>query len=70
MSSRALIFSDDDNDIELALHVSKAFLPGITSDSMRATVENNAEKFRVSEMSGIYATEQMLQEILASCIDS
>lgn len=70
MSSRTLIFSDDDNDIELALHVSKAFLPGITSDSMRATVENNAEKFRVSEMSGIYATEQMLQEILASCIDS
>jgi len=70
MTSRTSFFPDDDNDIELALHVSKAFLPGITSDSMRATVQNNAEKFRVSEMGGIYATEQMLQEIIESCATS
>ena len=55
---------DDDNDLELALAVRKAYLPGITSDSMRQTVGHNPEQFHLAKDSSVFATEEILQLLL------
>lgn len=63
----SVFMCDDDNDIELALHVSKAFLPSITSESMRRAVGNRTSHFFVADDEGIFGTEQVLDEIVAMC---
>jgi len=60
-------FADDDNDLELAMQVSKAYLPGITSASMAQAVKHHASKFHVSNEKSIWGTEEILEKILQSC---
>ena len=64
-----MISADDDNDIELAKAVSKAYLPSITSDSMRSVVETMPEKFKVATKSGVWATEEILNILLNQAIN-
>jgi hypothetical protein len=58
--------ADDDNDLELAMYVSKAYLPGITSVSMEQAVQHHAVKFHVSKERSIWGTEEILNKILES----
>ncbi|GLC33935.1 hypothetical protein PLESTB_000819800 [Pleodorina starrii] len=58
---------DDDNDLELAAEVGRAFLPSITSDSVREAAEARPEHFVVAKAQGqgVAATEEMLQAVMA-----
>lgn len=62
----SVFMCDDDNDIELALHVSRAYLPGITSESMQKIVEENKDHFYVAKRNGIWGTEEVLFEIMST----
>jgi len=62
--SDSIFMCDDDNDIELAKAVSKAYLPSITSDSMRQFSETNPEKFVVASRKSVWATEEILHIVL------
>ncbi|KAG2486320.1 hypothetical protein HYH03_015024 [Edaphochlamys debaryana] len=57
---------DDDNDLELAAEVGRAFLPSITSDSVRAAVDAHPERFFVAPAAGqgTAATEQVLRAVM------
>jgi hydroxymethylpyrimidine pyrophosphatase-like HAD family hydrolase len=66
-STRSVFMCDDDNDVELALYVSKAFLPSITSESMRTVVGSQRSHFFVANKEGIFGTEQSLDEIISMC---
>ena len=67
--SDSLFMCDDDNDIELAVHVSRAYLPSITSESMRRVVERAAPgAFLVAKRTKMAATEEILQVILNDAI--
>lgn len=63
----SIFMCDDDNDIELALNVSKAFLPTITSESMKRVVETNSSQFFVAKKQGIFGTEEVLEKIISIC---
>lgn len=69
-SESSIFMCDDDNDIELAMYVSKAFLPSITSESMRGVVEAHKSHFFVADKEGIFGTEQVLDEIISLCSES
>lgn len=57
---------DDDNDLELAAEVGKAFLPSVTSDSVRSAAEARPEHFVVARAAGqgVAATEEILREVI------
>ncbi|KAL3148732.1 hypothetical protein ABBQ38_014143 [Trebouxia sp. C0009 RCD-2024] len=59
----AFLLCDDDNDMELAVAVEKAFLLSISSDFVQKTVTANPDKFFVSQTAGIIATEEVLEQI-------
>lgn len=48
LSESSICLCDDDNDIEMALACSHAFLPAITSSSMRAAVDTNLSHFTIT----------------------
>jgi len=54
------ISTDDDNDIEMAMAVRRAYLPGITSESLRRVVEANPDHFYVAARKSVFATEEIL----------
>ncbi|KAI8476919.1 MAG: hypothetical protein J3K34DRAFT_381927 [Monoraphidium minutum] len=56
---------DDDNDLELARLVRKAYLPGITADTMRAAVEAAPSQFHVSSCHGVWGTEELLELLIS-----
>jgi hydroxymethylpyrimidine pyrophosphatase-like HAD family hydrolase len=66
----SVFMCDDDNDIELAQAVSKAYLPSITSDSMRHFAEHNPEKFVVAKKKSVWATEEILQILLKIVLEN
>ncbi|MEW5320546.1 MAG: hypothetical protein WDW38_011613 [Sanguina aurantia] len=55
---------DDDNDLELAAVVSKAFLPSVTSPSVEAAIQLRPDHFVRAAASGTQATEEMLDAVL------
>lgn len=65
-----VLIADDDNDIELALAVRKAYLPSITSESMRLAVEAMPEKFQVAKTCTVWATEEILKILLDEAINN
>ena len=70
LSKRAVCICDDDNDLEMALACRHAFIPGITSESMRQAIDGNPGHFTVTEEAakGIVdtaATEEALTAALA-----
>lgn len=56
---------DDDNDMELAGIVGQAFLPSITSASVRAAVKARPTQFVTSTHHGTKATEDILDKVAA-----
>ena len=56
---------DDDNDLGLARLVRRAYLPGITADSMRAAVEAAPSRFHVSSCQGVWGTEELLELLIS-----
>ncbi|KAL6759566.1 hypothetical protein V8C86DRAFT_1807886 [Haematococcus lacustris] len=54
---------DDDNDMELAAMVAKAFLPTVTSESVRQAVAQRPGQFVVARAKGTTATEEMLDAV-------
>jgi hydroxymethylpyrimidine pyrophosphatase-like HAD family hydrolase len=66
----SVFMCDDDNDIELAKAVSKAYLPSITSDSMRQLAETHPGKFVVASKKSVWATEEILQILLNKALET
>ena len=70
LSKAAVCICDDDNDLEMALSCRHAFIPGITSESMKQTIHDNPGKFTVTEDAArniveTAATEAALTKVLA-----
>lgn len=57
--------ADDDNDLDLAHLVRRAYLPGITADTMRAAVEAAPTQFHVSGCQGVWGTEELLELLIS-----
>lgn len=57
--------ADDDNDLALAALVRRAYLPGITADTVRHAVESNPERFYVAAAKGVFGAEEVLRLLLA-----
>lgn len=67
LSRRSICLCDDDNDIEMALACSHAFVPAYSSESMRETIQANSAKFTTTfspDVSETAATEAALDLIL------
>ncbi|KAL6774273.1 hypothetical protein ACKKBG_A24400 [Auxenochlorella protothecoides x Auxenochlorella symbiontica] len=63
--SRALFLCDDDNDLELAAAVGRAFLPSITSESMGSAARAGGDAFYVARMPVPWSTEEVLEAVEA-----
>lgn len=61
----ALCCADDDNDLGLAHLVAKAYLPGITADSVAQAVAQTPQQFHVAVSKGVFATEEILRLLIA-----
>lgn len=55
---------DDDNDLALAALVRKAYLPGITADSVAAAVAAAPERFYVAAAKGVFGAEEVLRVLV------
>ena len=80
MSKHAVCLCDDDNDLEMAMACRRAFIPAITSATMKAAIEIYPKQFTVTasvgevdvdgqqqqQRSGPEATEAALSLILDS----
>jgi len=69
LASSSLCVCDDDNDIPLATACRKAFLPTISSQSIKDLVESSKDRIIVTEdipkgIVGHLATEAALQRVL------
>jgi hypothetical protein len=53
--------ADDDNDLQLAHLVRKAYLPAITADSVAQAVAAAPEQFYVAQQRGVFAAEEVLR---------
>ncbi|KAF6266171.1 hypothetical protein COO60DRAFT_1475933, partial [Scenedesmus sp. NREL 46B-D3] len=62
-ASRCAVLCDDDNDLELAAIVGKAFLPSIGAPSVEAAVVAHPERFVVADVKWTAGTEQMLDAV-------
>ena len=56
---------DDDNDLALARLVRKAYLPGVTADTMAAAVAAAPSQFHVSGCRSVWGTEELLELLIA-----
>lgn len=61
--SSSFLLCDDDNDIGLANLLSKVFVPGFTSDSLRELAAKNPDKFVVAQKGGILGIEEVLDMV-------
>ena len=61
----ACLPADDDNDLQLAHLVGKAYLPGITAESVAQAVAEAPERFHVARQRGVFATEEVLRLLVA-----
>ena len=78
VSKHAVCLCDDDNDLEMAMACRRAFIPAITSATMKAAIETYPKQFTVTasagegdvegkqQRSGPEATEAALSLILDS----
>ena len=67
LSSESVCICDDDNDIEMALACTHAYIPALTSESMEETIRRNPTKFTQTCQQGTitstFATDAALQLI-------
>ena len=45
-----------------------AYLPSITSESVRLAVEADPSRFHVASAQGVWATEEILERLVAQCV--
>ncbi len=57
--------ADDDNDLGLAHVVAKAYLPGVTADSVAQAVAQSPEQFHVAGSRGVFGTEEILRLLVS-----
>ncbi|KAL3915588.1 MAG: hypothetical protein SGARI_008152 [Bacillariaceae sp.] len=58
MGKEAVCICDDDNDLEMAVACSQAFIPALTSTSVEEFVEDNPSKFtKTFEQGGVSSTK-------------
>ncbi|WIA36362.1 hypothetical protein OEZ86_007679 [Tetradesmus obliquus] len=62
-AGRCALLCDDDNDLELAAIVGKAFLPSIGAPSVEAAVAAHPDRFVVADVKWTGGTEQMLDAV-------
>jgi len=67
MSSESVCVCDDDNDIEMALACSHAYVPALTSGTMEETIRKNptqfTQTFKQGSITSTLATDAALQLI-------
>lgn len=61
--SSCFLLCDDDNDIGLAKMLSKVFVPGFSSESLRDLAEKDPEKFVVASKRGFLGIEEVLDKV-------
>eukprot|EP00798_Chlamydomonas_sp_ICE-L_P014687 gene14687-20726_t len=54
---------DDDNDMELAAAIGRAFLPSVTSDSVKSAIAARPDHYTIAEASGTAASEEMIDAV-------
>ena len=74
MSTESVCICDDDNDIEMALACSHAYIPALTSDTIEDTIRKNPTKFtqtfQQDVVTSTLATDAALQLIYDGVSDS
>jgi len=85
LGTSCVCICDDDNDLEMALACNHAYIPSITSSSMKNVIDNNPNQFTVTcdhkgEESGsgeeediglmVKATEDALSRIIQRVVDA
>ena len=73
LSHRSVCLCDDDNDIEMALACSHAFIPALSSGSMKQIIEKNPTRFTTTfgpSISGTAATEAALDLVISKVEES
>ncbi|KAG1658592.1 hypothetical protein FOA52_016204 [Chlamydomonas sp. UWO 241] len=63
--ANAVFLCDDDNDMELASIVGRAFLPTVSSESVEHAVAARPDHFMVATRKGTAASEEMLDAVKA-----
>ncbi len=48
----------------------RAYLPGITADSVRQAVESNPERFYVAAAKGVFGAEEVLRLLVAERLEA
>jgi hydroxymethylpyrimidine pyrophosphatase-like HAD family hydrolase len=66
--SSCVFMCDDDNDLELAFAVRRAYLPGITAESVQQAVDASPEQFYVAQSKGVWGTEEVLEQLIQLAI--
>lgn len=71
MTTESVCICDDDNDIEMALACSHAYIPALTSESMVECIKNNPDKLTQTVQPGLVeetlATEAALK-LISECL--
>lgn len=57
--------ADDDNDLGLAHLVGRAYLPGITADTVQAAVDRDPARFYVAAEKGVFGAEECLRLLVS-----
>lgn len=65
LERNAVCMCDDDNDLEMAMACKHAFLPGISSRSMKEMVEQHASQFTLAASEGVEETAATEKALLA-----
>lgn len=60
----SVFLCDDDNDMELAALVGRAFLPTVSSASVERAVAARPEHFVTTEARGMKASEEMVDAVI------
>jgi hypothetical protein len=68
LSDNSVCLCDDDNDVEMALACSHAYVPSVSSDRMWATIQTHPGHFTVTlqagQCEGTLASEEALARVL------
>ena len=63
MRSKSVCLCDDDNDVEMALACSHAYIPALSSDTMEETIQQNPKQFTKTFCKALWK-EHLLQRLL------
>ena len=74
MRSKSVCLCDDDNDVEMALACSHAYIPALSLDTMEETIQQNPKQFTKTFLQGVvegtFATEAALRLVYERVISA